>query len=179
MTSVKEKLAAARRPERVVPVYLVDLRDQITDLESELGDARAARGDRANPGPDERRIAGEIKALEQQMEDGRLDVRLRAMSRAAWRQILTDYPPRKLDDGTVVDEDAMGVNNQTFFPALIRASVIDPVFDEDDWKQLLDEALSPRQFDDLSNAAWGINRNGVSVPLSLAASRTLQSSAPE
>ena len=44
---------------------------------------------------------------------------------------------------------------------------------------LLDEKLSDRQYNDLANLAWMVNRGDVDVPFSYAASRNRQSSSPE
>src|SRR5690606_31840899 len=67
----------------------------------------------------------------------------------------------------------IGVNTDTFFPALIRRSTVEPELDDEDWDLLLNERLTSRQFDDLANAAGSLNRRGVDVAFSLAASRIL------
>jgi len=46
--------------------------------------------------------------------------------------------------------------------------------DDEDWAAL-DQSLTSRQFDDLSDAAWSLNRREVDVPFSRAASRILRS----
>jgi hypothetical protein len=116
------------------------------------------------------------------------------MPRPRWREFVAEYPPRQADDGTVDPRDQhVGVDTDEFFPALIRRSVFDPQLDDEDWRVLLgdseaervrrekagkpveDGKLTDRQFDQLADAAWGLNRRDVDVPFSPAASAILNS----
>lgn len=176
-SSIKTLIRQARLPERTVQVCLdAALVAEIEQAERELAQAERERGDSLAGGARPRAIAERIEALRQQMHDRMVVFRLRAMPRPQWAAFLDEHPPRKTDSGEVDERDKyIGVNVDTFFPALIRRSVVEPELDDEDWDLLLNERLTSRQFDDLANAAWSLNRREVDVPFSLAASRTLSS----
>lgn len=179
--SFKAALRAAKLPERTVPVCLqLDLQDEFEQAERELQTAvQRPRDSLAAGAPAE--LSQRVKALEEEMRAHTYDFRLRALPRPAWKALLADHPPRKAEDGSVDERDKyIGVNVDTFFVSLIRASVVEPAeLDDDDWSLLLDEKLTDRQFDQLSDAAWSLNRRDVDIPFSHAASRILAASATE
>jgi hypothetical protein len=132
-----------------------------------------------------------VRALEAQMLEEADTWVLRAMPRHKFRALVDAHEPRRGDDGEPLDEDRqLGLNRDTFFPALIRASVITPELDDEDWLWLLghtdeerahleaeerqaeieDGVLTDRQFGDLEDTAWFLNRGEVKVPFSHAAS---------
>lgn len=195
MSRAKDLIRAAKLPETVVPVCLqADLVAEFEAAERELEmQQRVPRITLAGSGR-EREISERIEALRQQMLDHTIDFRLRAMPREVWREFVAQHPPRKGDDGKPVESDKyIGLNVDTFFVSLVRQSVIEPELDAEDWRGLLGDdkqerarraaagepaapgVLTDRQFDDLQNAAWKLNRHEVDVPFSLAASRILRS----
>lgn len=176
-TNIKDLLRAAKLPERSVPVCLqADLVAEHEAAERELGKARDRPGKRLDSGDRVRELSERIAALEEQMAEHTIEFRLRALPRPSWKSLLAQHSPRKADDGSVDERDRyIGVNVETFFDALVRVCVVEPEMDEDDWRLLLDEKLTDRQFDELSDAAWGLNRRDVDVPFSRAASKTLTS----
>ncbi|TDB82942.1 hypothetical protein E1091_18550 [Micromonospora fluostatini] len=135
-----------------------------------------------------------MEDLRQQMQAETTPFRLRAMPKPRWRAFVGEHPPRKDDEGGIDDRDrVVGVNTETFYTALIRESVVDPALDEEDWAYLLggevqdeqgktlavEARLTSRQFDDLADAAWGLNRRDIDVPFSPAASRMTRGSGTE
>lgn len=177
MSDFKALLAEARLPERTVEVCLRgDLAADHEAAERELEQAQRAPSD-SLAGSGAGAIVDRIEALEAQMREHTYPFRLRALSRPAWRKLLAEHPPRRDDAGKIVDEDAgVELNVETFYAALIRACLVDPVLDGDDWARLT-EALTDRQYGDLASAAWLLNRGEVDVPFSLAASRMRRASA--
>ncbi len=173
--SIKEKLKAAKRPETTVPVCLRgDLQADFEQAERELAEAERKPAD-SLAGTGARAIAERIEALREEMREYTVEFRFRAKPKHEFRELVDAYPPRRDDEGGIVDGDrAIGVNTETFFDACIRACLVEPELDDEDWATL-DANLSDRQFDELSNAAWGINRREVGVPFSRAASRILSS----
>lgn len=169
-------LAKAKPRERTVTLFLRDLSGEIEDLDAQLSELQRPGMLTAAPGA--RELAEQIQALQAEMADSALPLRLRAMDRDAWRDLMAKHPPRKDSVGQVVDEDSAGVNSDTFYPALARASIVDPVLTDEQWAKLT-KAVSPRQFDDLWSTAWRLNRGDADVPFSRAASRTLQNSENE
>lgn len=182
MTSIKDALKAAKLPERVVPVCLqLDLQDEFETAERELQEALQRPRDSLAAGGVPTELSERVKALEDQMRKASHDFRLRAHPRPKWKALLAEHQPRKDPESGDVDErdKYIGVNVETFFPALIRASIVEPELDDEDWALLVDEKLTDRQFDQLSDAAWALNRRDVDVPFSRAASRILRGSESE
>lgn len=195
---VKALIRSAKLPEKTVPVCLhADLVAEVEQAERELTDAQRQIGDSLAGGSGARDVAERIEALRAQMLDSTVEFTLRAMPRPTWRAFLAEHPPRK--DGDQVDErdKYVGVNTETFFDALVRRSTVSPELDDEDWRILFgdspeerkrreaagepveDGKLTDRQFDQLSDVAWALNRREVDVPFSLAASRILRNSEPE
>lgn len=186
MSTIKDKIKAARLPERSLPVCLDGaLVAEIEAAERELEQLRRRPvRDSLDGGGELREVAERIEALRGQMQDSVVEFRMRAMGRVRWAAFLEEHPPRKDDAGTVLEADrALGVNAETFWVALVRESTISPELDDEDWTALLgdehtDGALTNKQYDQLTSVAWTLNRGDVDVPFSLAASRILNS-APE
>lgn len=173
---IKALIRGAKLPETTVQVCLAaDLVAEFEQLERDLADARRETGASLAGGSKAREIAERIEAIRQEMTESTVDFRLRAMTRVGWREFVAKHPPRKVDGKVHEDDRYLGVNADTFFPALVQASVVSPQLDAEDWRLLLDEKLTDRQFDELSSAAWALNRKEVDVPFSPAASRILKS----
>lgn len=182
ISDFKARLKAAKLPERTVPICLRgDLAAQFDELERQLAESlRTPAASLAGDGSGE--IAERMEELRRQMLDDTTPFRLRAMPKPRWRQFVGEHPPRKGDDGEVDERDRIiGVNVDSFYTALIRASVVDPDLDDEDWDALLgdDGVLTSRQFDDLADAAWGLNRREVDIPFSPAASRMTRGTGTE
>ncbi len=177
--SFKDKLAAARLPERTVEICLRgDLAADHEAAERELEQAQRAPAD-SLAGTGTGAIADRIEAIETQMREHTYPFRLRALARPAWRSLLATHPPRRDEAGKILDEDSgIELNVDTFYTDLIRRCLIDPELDDDDWARLMD-TLTDRQYGDLASAAWLLNRGEVDVPFSHAASRTRRASAGE
>lgn len=176
-SDVHALIAGARLPERTVPICLRgNLVAQVEALDRELAEldrpgrivADSLAGDGRRP------IAERIEALREEMRASTVNFLLRALPRRRWNALLAEHPPREGDDG----DKAMGVNSETLFEALIAESVVSPELTPEEWTLLLD-SLSSAQYDSLATAAWALNRRGVDVPFSPAASRILASSASE
>jgi len=143
-------------------------------------------------------LQARIRDLEEQMRAGTYDFRLRALGRTVWHAFVAEHVPRPDNE----QDAAIGVNTETFFEALIKVSTVDPDMGIDveaylkalvaakasgspspnlpdgRWPELF-EKLTDRQFDSLSDAAWGLNRRDVDVPFSPAAWRQNGTSEPE
>lgn len=174
MTDIDALLAAARLPESVVPLCLRgDLAAEVEELERQLATQEAAPRISIASGGGARATAERIAELQREMEQFTVPFRLRAMARHEWTRFMLEHPPRPGDEMDARN----GLNRETFFPALVRRSLVDPQLTEAQWEQL-DAVITDQQFDNLASAAWGLNRRDVSVPFSPTASRILRS-APE
>lgn len=176
MSDVKALIASARLPERSVAICLQpDLTAAMQDLERQLEEAEARhRASGSLAGGDRVDLAQQMEDVRERMKSHTVDFRLRALPRRRWTALVAEHPPRAGNDR----DTAMGLNEETFFEAMVRACVVEPTLDDEDWKTLLDDALSDAQWGQLTNAAWAVNARDVDVPFSRLASRTLASSAP-
>lgn len=181
MSTYRERRKDAQRAERTVPICLAG--NLVADWESADRELQRAQkeGSDSLEGGGVGELVDRVRALESQMREHTDQFRLRAMSRHEFRALVAAHAPRVDDGGDPIPEDAqIGVNRETFFPALIRASVIDPVLDDEDWAWLLgatdDGVLTDRQVGDLEDTAWFLNRGEVNVPFSRVASIVSRSS---
>lgn len=172
MTDVAAILARATRPRRTVKVCLAGaVVAEMEALDEELAAAERP-ADRLNTGPAVRALQKQLDDLREQAEADTIEIVVQAVNRTAWHELIAANPPRKLPDGTLHQADKMaGVNESTFYDAIIRACWVTPEVDEATLTALLDQ-LTDRQYDQLGNAAWAVNRHEVSIPLSRAGSRT-------
>lgn len=180
MTDIEAILADAKPAERTLPLCLRgDLVAQFEDLERQLTEAQRNQDDSLNAGTAARGIADQMEALREQMQAGTVVFRLRSMGRKRFQALCAEHPPRKDDDGNPLREDRLGVNTQTVWDPVLRASLVEPVLAPDRLTHILDEVLSDGQYDRLASLAWDVNRSDVDVPFSLAASRLIRNSASE
>jgi hypothetical protein len=171
----------ARLPEETVPICLRgDLVAQFEKLERDLDKAQRKSAN-SLAGAGTRQLAQEIEALREEMEASTVVFHMRGMPDKRWQALTAQHPPRRTEDGDVHDRDKLlGVNSETFFPALVKASTFEPELDAEDWAVLLGEGeeegkLTHRQKDQLHTAAWRLNRRDVDIPFSYAASKILNS----
>lgn len=160
-----------------------DLAAEYATLDGRLRDRIAAQAidPRAAGDPEAQQIIDRMDALRAEMQAATVTFRLRALARKRWADLREQHQPRQESDGSVHADDAQaGVNNETFFPALIRASVVEPTLQDDTWDALLDpdgELLNDAQFQALANKCWNLNERDVRVPFSPAALLMMRRSA--
>lgn len=169
----KSVIGAGRLPERSIDLCLRgDLVSQLQELEREL--AVAAEEEKVNGSLDSaatRPIAEKMQALRVEMQEHTLTLKLHALPRRKWTALMAAHPPREDDKVDAVT----GLNRDTFYDAMVRACVVEPVLDEDDWSGL-DEKLSDGQWQALTNAAWAVNARDFDVPFLRRASQILANS---
>lgn len=166
---VHDAITAARLPERSVALCLRgDLVAEFEALDRRL-EQLPGRGDALNSSAEYLQVARDIETVRQDMAAASVEFRLRALPRRRWNQLLLDHPPR-VDSDT---DKAVGINEATFYDALIAESIVDPSLSPGELTRLLDDVLTSAQYDEISRAAWTLNRKGVDVPFSRAASRIL------
>lgn len=180
MSDWRDKVKAARLPEKVVPVVLRgDLAAEHEQVSGEIEEARK-RGSTSLAGSGTGPLEERLHAIEEEMRGSVVEFRMRALPRSrrpgdnrpSWPELAKQHPPRE-KDGEMFVEDRMadGINQETHPEALVKASVVEPGFSENDWEEVLG-ALTQRQFDELVAAAWGLNMGKVDIPFSSAGSRT-------
>lgn len=193
-------LASAKLPETTVPICMrADLVAEHEQLDRQLAKLVDKPVQKLS-GDGRGELKTRIEALEAEMAAATYPFRFRAMPKPRWRAFVAKHPPRRGESGEVNEGDAgIGVNRETFFDALIRESCVDPALDEEGWRKLLgdsveerarlaadgrqdeieDGVLTDRQADELSDAAWGLNRRDVDIPFSRAALRLSRTSETE
>jgi hypothetical protein len=174
-------LAGARMHERTMPVCLRgDLVAEFEELDQKLADAQqSAVSTDSKEGGEAQAIAARMEALREQMAEETYLFRLRALPRPEYRELKAKYPPRQSEDGDILAEDViLDANLEEFADPLLRASLVDPVLDDAGWVETLAK-ISDRQYEDLANVAIRVNRGGVDIPFSRAASNLLRSSSDE
>lgn len=167
-------LAEATLPQHSLSICLRgDLVAKHDAAERELEAAQLARQDSLDAGERIGDLADEIRDLEQRMRDSSIEFIVSALPKPKFRALVAEHQPRRdPETGDVLDADASwGFNIESFYPALIRACVIEPVLSDEQWTGLLDEKLTDAQFSELGLAAFQVNAGTVSVPFSRAASR--------
>ncbi len=128
------------------------------------GDTRLSASRPAAVAADEKRA----EELRREMAKYTEVFRLRALDKQGWNALWAKHPPRTGLDGKRDARDGVGINAETFYPELIRKSVISPVLDDARWAKL-DAAMTDAQFDKIATACWLLNRAEEDIPLSPAA----------
>lgn len=180
----KTKFAAARLPEKVVPVVLRgDLAAERDTLLREIERAEASKSN-SLAGSGVADLTARLAAVEEEMADSVVEFRMRALprvtrpsdARPSFADLKAKHPPRTDGpDGGLMREDMLAgfVNTTTFPDPLVRWSIIEPELTEAEWDEL---PLSQGQFDQLVDAAWNLNQAKVDVPFSSAGSSPSRSS---
>jgi len=149
-----------------------DLLDEFERLDAELVESRAAdtAGNRLADGTSAktRDLAEKVVALEKQIEETAIEFRFKAMSKDKWRALCDTYPPRKQNE---LDAYA-GYDRDAVLDAAVRMCLIDPVFDDKSWGELV-EALNPSEWRELTDTVNSVNRGVVDAPKSVLASLIL------
>ncbi len=179
LTNFKKMLAEAKLPEKTVELCLRgDLVAEHERTEQALN-VESQRNTNSLEGGRIGELAEKLVALEEQMREHTYTFLIRALPRRDFRQLLADHPPRQDGEGELDKRDAtVGLNTATFFDAMIRACLVDPELDDETWTEL-ENKLSDRQYESLSDAAWAVNQADVSIPFSPAASLINRSIATE
>ena len=172
---------SAQLAERTLPLCLRgDLVARFEELDRQREIADEARGDSLASGSPAREIAEQMEALRVQMRASTKMVVVRALPRKKWVALCEQHPPRRDDDGNVLVADrATGVNNETFWDPAIKACWVSPELTPAQFKRLLDEKVSDRQYDQLATLVFAVNNGDVDIPFSPAASRLIRPSESE
>lgn len=167
--------------ETTVPICLNGkLRAQYTRLKARIDErAAAAQQEQAQALPGDDRLATkdpdtapdpeqpELDRLVEQMRKYTVEVVLRALPKEEWNELFAKHPPRAdKQTGKRNPRDMIGVNYDTFFPTLVRETIVSPEMTGDRWQKFYAK-LSDAQFNKLANAAWDINQTEDDVPFSL------------
>lgn len=177
MTSFKDRVAAAKLPERTVELCLRgDLQARFEELDRQAREALEVPADgRLVGNPERKRLAEEIELLRMEMRESVEVFRLRALPRGRYTALMGDHQPAEGDE----QQRHLGYNPSTFFPDVVLRSIVEPEgIDEQTWGEFLD-TITDFQFDELVSAVTFLNHRKVDIPFSRAASLLTRSSEPE
>ena len=163
MTTARDLIESARLREKALSLPLRG--DLLAD--HELADAELERLAKA-PTKDEAAILAatdRVADLEQQIAESTAVLRFRALPRGGFQTLLAAHPAR-------ADRDE-NWNWDTFVPALISASLVDPAMTEDEVVEFLD-VIAEGQRDEVFDAAYEVNQAGTRVPFSERASAVIR-----
>jgi hypothetical protein len=146
-----EALKNAKLPETVLAVCL-DASAIEAYREAEL-EARRAASDSLAGKP---QVSEELAA---RVEASTVRFTLRALPRGRWTELVKDHPPRK--DSR--EDRQVGYNEETFYEALVRCCIVDPVPSDKEWAQI-DEVLTAGEWIRLVSAAQNLNLKGTALP---------------
>lgn len=196
----RDLMAEAQPAERTVHICLRgDLVAVLQTLEADFEAARTrTRTDSKEDLDPTAGILAEIEARQEEMRASTYPFRVRRMAPVLYRQLRAQHPPRKGDDGEFDAGDLrLGVNRDTFFPALVQRSVLDPDLTADEWQALLGDTeadaahaaadgrepvaglITFGQMLELFQAAHDVNEAEIDVPFSVAALRQRLATASE
>ncbi len=173
-----EKIQAAKLPQQTVEIPLRgDLAVQWEAAERKLGEAMQApdNGDMAGPEYDVEALARAVEDIRQEMIRYSISVVLQALPPEQWIALKEAHPPRRDEEGGVHPDDRnFGVNQETFFPAAIPLSTVEPAdMTAELWADLFNGKLSAGTITNLFASVWLLNRSTVQIPFSPAASKIL------
>ncbi|MCS4593559.1 hypothetical protein KTJ89_11260 [Brevibacterium sediminis] len=118
--------------------------------------------------------AKRVQELETEMDESTVCIKLKALKRAEYAEVIAKHPPREDND---VD-NALGFNTDTFGDDAIALSIVGAWkkttgekidFTGDDWKEESAE-FTDGQYSDFTNAVLNLNRSSTTVPFSPIAS---------
>lgn len=144
-----------------VVIYQGDYLDRIRHLERRYEAALASeRGTTRllDEVPESVDLAAQHKALVAEAEESATTVTLKALGRKQWRALVAANPAR---DGNKEDE-AVGVNEDTFKDVLVPVSILEPLLSEEDL-----DRISDIDFDRLYYTAFALNRSPAASPKAL------------
>lgn len=136
----------------IVTIYQGDYLDRIRHLEQKYEAAVEAEKSSARLLSDAATsadIAEDHEALVAEAELSALEIRVRALGRREWRELVAAHPPRKDNRA----DQAVGVNEETFKDVLVAASIVSPDLSDDDL-----DSISDIDNDRLYFAAFALNR---------------------
>lgn len=162
MGSIEDILAEAKPRERTVMVCIRgDLLGEAERLQDELNHATSDWEPEdltdVHPG---RELAAKLKGLREQIKAAEQPFKLRYIGDKAYSDLMAAHPAK---------DDNQAFDSERFPRALIAASCVEPVMNEEQVSQLF-EVINEGEIKKLFDAAWDVHNSSEMVPFSLLAS---------
>lgn len=151
-------LGQAKLPERTATVYLRgDLVARVEEAERERAALAGWSQQKMSDVDPAKAVTARIEKLRREMADSQVTFTLRALPRQAWSDLITSHPSK---------DPLLRFAPDTFFPALVHLSCVDPQFDAVDEVNDFFDQISQGQRQVVEDAAWQVNAGTVDVPFS-------------
>ena len=137
------------------------------------GGGQGRMADRNDASAATKKLAKKVQALEAEIEDHAITFTFRALPKDEYRALCEQHPPRK--DNNV--DHFVGHNREAVEDAAVRACLIDPVFDNASWAELM-AVCNPSEWNELRETVRVVNGSVTDVPKSQLASQVLAKRAP-
>lgn len=171
--SLKDLLKQATLPERIVSIVMDrGLVAEFQALEDDLQRANEAKLSDRRKGGEAAAISRKIEDVREKMRASTVTFKLRGMRGSDWRAMKAKHPAKK--DGSQVDQ-ILGADTEGLFNEAVRASIVEPEIDDEDWSNLL-EVLTDGEWESFTNTVYSMNEEGTVIPFSQAAFRARSSS---
>jgi hypothetical protein len=151
-------IGAARLPERT---YQLCLRGDLQAAYEQAQRDAAAVGAKDSLAATEASAAVVLAGLREQMREATVTLTMRALPRRQWQELLHQHPARPDDHFDMLAQ----YNRDTFFPAAIKACIVDPSMSDGQWEQM-QHVITDGQFGALHEIVVALNMRPVSIPLS-------------
>jgi hypothetical protein len=137
-----------------------DVEDQILEAREKQGDGPPGRmADKPTASAEIERLEARKQELEDEIEAVDLRVVMRAMPKDEWQALCEKHPPRK---GNNVDLYS-GYDVDAVEDAAIRECMVDPVFDDASWAELV-SVLNPSEWAELKRTVRLANQAVTETP---------------
>lgn len=143
-------------------------RDELAELTAGNMLKPARVGSKPQAAHDAVEKAREVQELEEQIAESSAWFRFRALPREEWQALCDDHPPRPMDQVDVM----LGYNRAAVIDAAVRKCLIDPVFDDQSWTELV-AVIAGGEWEELRRVVNSLNREKVEAGKSELASRIL------
>ncbi|TBL44238.1 hypothetical protein EYA84_02000 [Verrucosispora sp. SN26_14.1] len=187
MTSIKDRIKKASHNTKRIPVYLGldhNLLDEYQQALSDLEDAESRApdadtstyGDSLESVPTSQAVVEQrerVQQLRDRLDEYKVMLTIRPLDDDEWERVRLAHPPRRGGDGVEADlrDTDSQFNTSTFPGGLLRAAVVDPQLDDEDWGRLLgtdgQPALLPMpQQHQAADEVLRISRHRLNIPFS-------------
>lgn len=158
-----------------------DLVAEYEGLLAELGQERESAADSFDGGARAPELQEQLAALQTQIAEATVTLTMKALPRPVYRRLVDEHPPVKDESGEIRDRrsEALGVDYDAFFDAVLRRSLVAPELDAETLTYLVEELLSAVQWRALASVLNGLNEREVDIPFSLAALPKTPASSPK
>lgn len=143
-----------------------DLIEQYDALRAQRDAAMAERAD-SLAGPRAPEFDEPLGQLREQIDEATLTLTFTALARPRFRELCDKFPPSRDENGVInVTEDIIGVHFDDFMAAIIPMSIVDPELASEDIRTLVEERMTDRQYQEMTDVIWDLNRGKVNIPFS-------------